>query len=178
MARIASACGPVSVRVAAVALLHGYRNPTHERQLKDWLLGQGFDEVSCSAELAPRIKLFPRAETTVVDACLAPVVRGYLERVRSRVPGELLVMTSAGGLLDPESFRPKDSLFSGPTRRRPTGFCRGVAPASRSDTTAPEAGWSWRLPPRGHGALARSARTDSIGPRSAAAMTCCPRVVG
>jgi len=103
------------VRVAAVALLHSYRNAEHEQQLRRQLLDWGFDEVSCSAELAPRIKLLPRAQTAVVDAYLSPVVRTYLERVRGDVEGgSLLVMTSAGGLLDPQRFRPKDSLLSGP----------------------------------------------------------------
>ena len=83
------------VRVAAVALMHAYRDPRHEQELKRRLLGWGFEHVSCSAEIAPRIKLLPRAQTAVVDAYLAPVVRTYLDRVgealRSR---RLLVMTS------------------------------------------------------------------------------------
>ena len=103
------------VRTAAVALLHGYRNPVHESALRDRLLEWGFEHVSCSAELAPRIKLVPRAQTTVVDAYLSPVVGTYLDRVGSGLEaGSLLAMTSAGGLLDTDHYRPKDSLLSGP----------------------------------------------------------------
>jgi 5-oxoprolinase (ATP-hydrolysing) len=102
-------------RVAAVALMHAHRNPRHEQELKQRLLRLGFEQVSCSAELAPRIKLLPRAQTAVVDAYLSPVVRTYLDRVASSLPERgLLVMTSAGGLLDPDGYRPKDSLLSGP----------------------------------------------------------------
>ncbi len=102
-------------KVAAVALLHSYRNPQHEIELKKRLLDLGFEHVSISSELAPRIKLLPRAHTAVVDAYLSPVIQEYLDRVRTSLEGgRLLVMTSAGGLLDPGSYRPKDSLLSGP----------------------------------------------------------------
>ncbi|MCP3980569.1 MAG: 5-oxoprolinase [bacterium] len=103
------------IRSAAVALMHGYLVAEHERLVRDALLEAGFTHVTCSHEVAARIKLVPRSETTVVDAYLAPVVRGYLERVAASTPeGKLLVMTSSGGLLDPASYRPKDSLLSGP----------------------------------------------------------------
>lgn len=108
------------VNSAAIALLHGYLNPSHERRLRDALLELGFKHVSCSSELAPRIKLLPRLQTAVVDAYLSPVVRDYLDRVDrdlGREPTDsprLLVMTSAGGLLDRHGYRPKDSLLSGP----------------------------------------------------------------
>jgi 5-oxoprolinase (ATP-hydrolysing) len=104
-----------SAKVAAVALLHSYRNPEHEIELKKRLLDTGFEHVSISSELAPRIKLLPRAHTAVVDAYLSPVIQEYLDRVSASLAGgRLLVMTSAGGLLDPGSYRPKDSLLSGP----------------------------------------------------------------
>jgi len=101
--------------VAAVALMHSYRNPIHEQQLAKFLCARGFKHVSCSSELAPFIKLLPRAETTVVDAYLAPVIKDYFARVRSSLTaGRLYVMTSAGGLVDAREFQAKDSLLSGP----------------------------------------------------------------
>jgi len=115
------------IRTAAIALLHGFRNPAHEVALRDRLREWGFEHISCAAELAPRIKLFPRAQTTVVDAYLSPVVGTYLERVGSGLEGRsLLAMTSAGGLLDAESYHPKDSLLSGPA-----GGVVGAAEAGR-----------------------------------------------
>ncbi|MCB1086640.1 MAG: 5-oxoprolinase, partial [Verrucomicrobiae bacterium] len=54
------------IRVAAVSLLHSYRNPIHERQVRDTLLDLGFDHVSLSSGLAPLIKLLPLAETAVI----------------------------------------------------------------------------------------------------------------
>jgi 5-oxoprolinase (ATP-hydrolysing) len=103
------------IDVAAVALLHAYRNPLHESRLEQHLIRAGFKHVSCSSMLAPFIKIVPRAETSVVDAYLAPKLREYLERVSGTLgEGRLHVMTSAGGLLAPSGFRPKDGLLSGP----------------------------------------------------------------
>ncbi|MBC2593156.1 hydantoinase B/oxoprolinase family protein [Ruficoccus amylovorans] len=100
---------------AAVALLHSYQNPGHEETLGRMLREEGFGTVSLSSELAPFIKLVPRAQTAVTDAYLGPVMEAYLDRVEEAVPaGRLHVMTSAGGLVGRGQFRPKDSLLSGP----------------------------------------------------------------
>ncbi len=115
------------IRVAAVALLHSYRNPEHERRLAAFLAGLGFEHVSASAELAPLIRYLPRAQTAVVDAYLAPVIGGYVEGVRSALGlSSLELMTSAGGLVSADRFRPKDSLLSGPA-----GGVVGAAGAGR-----------------------------------------------
>ncbi len=103
------------LRVAAVALLHAWRNPAHEQEVALILRRIGFEHVSCSSDLAPLVKLLPRAETALVDAYLAPAVRGHLDRARAALgSGRLHVMTSAGGLVDASGFRPKDGLLSGP----------------------------------------------------------------
>ncbi len=104
------------IRSAAIAFMHAFRNPEHERALAARLERLGFEHVACSAELAPRIKLLPRLETAVIDAYLGPLIRGYLGRV-SAAAGDamkLLVMTSTGGLNDAAGYRAKDSLLSGP----------------------------------------------------------------
>ncbi|MDF1862883.1 MAG: hydantoinase B/oxoprolinase family protein [Verrucomicrobiales bacterium] len=104
------------ITVAAIALLHSYRNPEHEQQLAHRLLDLGFEHVSVSSDLAPLIKLLPRAETAVANAYLHPVMQAFLDHIRDRVgeQGQLLTMTSAGGLESIESYCPKDSLLSGP----------------------------------------------------------------
>ncbi len=104
------------VRVAAIALMHSYINPVHEKQLRDFLLEQGFDHVSISSDLAPLIKILPRARTAVTNAYLQPVMQSFLDHVHSSIGTEspLLTMTSAGGLEPIESYTPKDALLSGP----------------------------------------------------------------
>lgn len=108
-------------QAAAVAFMHGYRNPAHEMRAEQVLAKRGWRHVSLSSALAPLIKLLPRAQTSVVDAYLSPVVGDYVERVITAVgaaEGEdksrVLAMTSAGGLVGAPSFRPKDSILSGP----------------------------------------------------------------
>ncbi len=99
----------------AIAFLHAYRNPTHELILRDHLQKAGFRSISLSHELAPMIKILPRAETAIINAYLAPLMNRYIEQVSNSLPGNTLsLMTSAGGLIPSTAFRPKDSLLSGP----------------------------------------------------------------
>ena len=98
----------------AVACMHAYRNSVHEQALKT-ALEPHFDYVSISSELSQQIKFVPRAQTTVVNAYLAPILHEYLKRIIQKLPsGSLRVMTSAGSLVSSSSFMPKDSLLSGP----------------------------------------------------------------
>jgi len=102
---------------AAIALLHGHRNSQHEEMLETTLLDEGFDYVSRSSALSPFQGLLRRSQTAVTDAYLGPVISGYLAAVNEGLGEDvesLHVMTSAGGLVDTESFRAKDSLLSGP----------------------------------------------------------------
>jgi 5-oxoprolinase (ATP-hydrolysing) len=113
---------------AAVALLHADKNPDHERRVAALLGDAGFANVSVSSELAPFIKIVPRAETAVVDAYLATVIGSYLRRIREAFEGgRLLAMTSAGGLVGSSSYRAKDSLLSGPA-----GGIAGAAAVGRA----------------------------------------------
>ena len=123
-------------QVAAVCLTHAWRNPAHEQRLLPILEDAGFDTVVASSDLAPRIGLLRRAQTTVVDAALRPVLAAYLRDIRAAMPaGRLLVMTSAGGLARDADFRPVDGLLSGPAggvigardAARRSAFTRAIA---------------------------------------------------
>ena len=66
----------------------------------------GFEEISCSSEVAPLPKIVSRGETTVVDAYLNPVLRNYVAKLEKSLPGsQIRLMTSAGGLVPARSFR-------------------------------------------------------------------------
>ena len=101
---------------AAVALVHAWRNPAHERRVAEVLAECGFSSISLSSDLAALQKLLPRAETAVVNAYLTPILASYLSGVRQGLSenSTLYVMTSAGGLVPEAQFCPKDSLLSGP----------------------------------------------------------------
>jgi 5-oxoprolinase (ATP-hydrolysing) len=98
----------------AVCLKNAYQNPFHEQQLAG-ALRERFRFVSVSTELSPHINFLARAETTVANAYLAPIIHEYLAQIRASLAGGTLhVMTSAGALVRADGFQPKDSLLSGP----------------------------------------------------------------
>ena len=120
--REARAAGFSSV---AVAFMHGYRYPEHERRVAALAREAGFTQVSASHEASPLMKLVSRGETTVVDAYLSPILRRYVDGVAADLgaapgpsgarPGvRLRFMQSHGGLTGAELFRGKDSILSGP----------------------------------------------------------------
>lgn len=102
----------------AICLLHAYRNDAHERAVARLAREVGFAEVSVSSEVVPLIKLLSRAETTVLDAYLNPILAGYIGRVWDQFGGpsrtRLRLMTSGGQLVGGEAFRGRDSILSGP----------------------------------------------------------------
>jgi 5-oxoprolinase (ATP-hydrolysing) len=101
--------------VAAVAFLHAWREPAHEIRAGEILRAAGFQRVILSSDVAPLIRLLPRAETAVAEAFLTPVMENFVHRVSEPLGGcEPWLMTSAGGLVPAGRFRPKDSLLSGP----------------------------------------------------------------
>ena len=117
------------IESVAICLLHAWTEPAHEQLLKDLCRKLGFQEVSCSSDVARQIRFVPRCETTVLDAWLNPVLRSYLEEIRRHLPdSRILVMTSAGGLVDQTQFRGKDSVLSGPAGGI-VGFSRAAAAA-------------------------------------------------
>jgi N-methylhydantoinase A/oxoprolinase/acetone carboxylase beta subunit len=104
----------VAIDALAVCLLHSDLDPTHERELGEWLRGRGHD-VSLSCEVSPEFREYERTVTVVVNAYLRPVCRAYLHALRD-VADDVVVMTSAGGLVptDEGAERPAALLLSGP----------------------------------------------------------------
>ncbi len=104
-----------NIESVAVCLLNSYKNARHEKELCRALRHAGFAFVTASHQLTRQVRLLPRAETTVVNAYLQPVITAYLQGIRKGLSGaRLRVMASNGALLNIEGFMPKDSLLSGP----------------------------------------------------------------
>ncbi len=99
----------------ALALLNAFANPVHEKLLASLLRSEGFDCVSVSHELSSQIRLLTRAETTVANAYLEPIIRAYLSGIQKGLKSsQLSMMTSSGSLVKTDAYFPKDSLLSGP----------------------------------------------------------------
>jgi 5-oxoprolinase (ATP-hydrolysing) len=108
------------IRSVAIALMHAYKNPLHENRIDELAREIGFTQVSVSSRISPLMKLVSRGDTTVTDAYLSPILRRYVEQVRSALDADqggcerLLFMQSNGGLTDANLFQGKDAILSGP----------------------------------------------------------------
>jgi N-methylhydantoinase A/oxoprolinase/acetone carboxylase beta subunit len=105
---------PDAVDAIAVCLLHADLNPAHEQAVATALRSRGCD-VTASHEVSPEFREYERMVTTVTNAYLRPACAPYLGAIES-LAGEVLVMTSAGGLVpvDEAARVPAALLLSGP----------------------------------------------------------------
>ncbi|MFM8238050.1 MAG: hydantoinase/oxoprolinase family protein [Actinomycetota bacterium] len=107
---------PVGVDAVAVCLLHADLDPAHEQAvaavIADAVAGCA---VVCSHEVSPEFREYERMVTTVVEAYLRPACGPYLGRIAG-LAREVLVMTSAGGLVTVEAAASATAalLLSGP----------------------------------------------------------------
>jgi len=103
------------ITACAIALIHAWKYPAHETRLAELAREVGFAQVSASSAVSPLLRLIPRADTTVVDAYLSPVLRRYVGQVASELDGVALsFMQSNGGLAEAHRFQGKDAIMSGP----------------------------------------------------------------
>ena len=121
--RVAERLETGGVQCVAVCLLSAYANADHETRIGALLAkhAPGLD-VSLSHEVSPEIREFERTSTTVLNALLVPVVRGYLERLRARLKeagfrAPVYLVQSNGGVMSPETaaLLPARLLLSGPS---------------------------------------------------------------
>ncbi|MCA0302970.1 MAG: hydantoinase/oxoprolinase family protein [Proteobacteria bacterium] len=110
------------VESLAVCFLHAYANPAHERALGA-AIAERFPtlSVSLSSDIAPEIREYQRASTTVTNAYVRPLAEIYLERLERAlrddgIPGGLFLMLSNGGLTHVSEAKraPVQLLESGP----------------------------------------------------------------
>jgi 5-oxoprolinase (ATP-hydrolysing) len=104
------------LRSIAIVLVHGYRYHAHEAALARLAEAIGFTQISVSHRVAPLIKLIGRADTTLADAYLSPVLRAYVDGLQAGIGDEVstLFMQSNGGLASANAFHGKDAILSGP----------------------------------------------------------------
>ena len=93
----------------AVGFLHSYVDDSHERLVGEVLAERlpGV-EVSLSCEVSPQMREYERFSTTVANAYVKPLVKGYLKRLVERLAAEgagcpLFLMHSGGGLVSVET---------------------------------------------------------------------------
>lgn len=91
------------VAAVAISMLHAFRNPDHERRMREIIRREAPGIVVCiSSDVVPEIGEYERTSTTVCNAYVLPVFESYLRRLtqglRSRgVRNDLYLMLSDGG---------------------------------------------------------------------------------
>jgi N-methylhydantoinase A len=91
------------VTAVAVALLHGFRNPSHEQKIREIILREAPELiVSISSDVMPEIGEYERTSTTICNAYVLPVFKQYLRRLTDGLHGmgidkDLYMMLSDGG---------------------------------------------------------------------------------
>ena len=92
-------CAGDGIASVAICLVHGYRYPQHENRLATIAKEAGLQQVSVSHDVESLIKFVSRAETTLADAYLTPVLMRYIDGLRNALgkfatPNRLLFMQS------------------------------------------------------------------------------------
>ncbi len=122
MLAVAAALSEAEVEAVAVAFLHSYANPEHERRAAA-LLGAELPgvPVTVSSAVSLQAREYERANTAVVNAYVAGAVSDYLARLvetlaAAGVTAPMWVMQSSGGLASVQQAieRPVRTLESGP----------------------------------------------------------------
>lgn len=105
------------VQSVAVALLHAYANPVHERMLAE-RLKVIVPHVSLSHEVNPEAREYERTSSTVFNAAAMPIAVEYLSELEQRLPigPGLQVFHSAGAMVPIAAVkrRPLVMAMSGP----------------------------------------------------------------
>jgi N-methylhydantoinase A len=110
------------VESLAICFLHAYANAVHERAIGAAIAERHQNlSISLSSEIAPEIREYQRASTTVANAYVRPLAEVYLERLEQAlraegIPGGLFLMLSNGGLTHVSEAKraPVQLLESGP----------------------------------------------------------------
>ena len=109
------------VQSLAICYLHAFRNKKHEERTRSIAESAGMQFVSISSEVAPEIREYERASTTVANAYVQPVTKKYLAGLRAELADlgyrkDLFVMLSSGGIATSEEAErfPIRLIESGP----------------------------------------------------------------
>lgn len=130
----------LGVESIAVMFLFSFVNPDHERRARE-IIAEEFPDVahvSLSHEVMAKGPEFERTSTTLVNAYVAPRISRYISRLNDQLSeagyhGELLIMSSTGGVMPPDyvARRAVTLLGSGPTG----GVMASARAAAMADTT-------------------------------------------
>ncbi|MBX9942562.1 MAG: hydantoinase/oxoprolinase family protein [Reyranella sp.] len=119
---VAGKLAAAGIESVAVAFMHSYVNPVHERRVREILkVGLPDLRVTLSSEVCPEVREYERTSTAVANAYVQPLMDSYLARMQAalaaeRFVGTIYLVTSGGGLTAIETARrfPVRLIESGP----------------------------------------------------------------
>ena len=112
----------LGVEAIAISLLHSYRNPQHEREVRD-IVEQSFKDchVSISSDILREYREYERTNTTCLNTALMPLLTDYHKKLATnlkslKISSPFYIMRSSGGLAQAEeiSKQPITAALSGP----------------------------------------------------------------
>ncbi|WP_315719718.1 MULTISPECIES: hydantoinase/oxoprolinase family protein [unclassified Bradyrhizobium] len=111
-----------NVASVAIAFLHAYANPTHERRAAEILAEEMPDvSITVSSAVCPEIREYERTSTAVANAYVQPLMDSYLARMEQALQveqfrGAIYLVTSGGGVTSIATARrfPVRLVESGP----------------------------------------------------------------
>lgn len=120
--QLAIALSKSGVKAIAVGFLHSYRNPSHERAVRDAVKRVAPElYISISSEVVAEFREYERFSTTALNAYVGPRTQQYLHRLREKISAsgiqvEPLTFHSNGGLLPVQTVEqlPVLTCLSGP----------------------------------------------------------------
>ena len=120
--RALAAFRDAGVEAIAVALLHAYANPAHERRIGEIVRARAPAlPLTLSSDIAPQYREYERTNTAVVNAYLQPSMADYIERIGAALADSgyrgawYLMQANAGlGRADLIARTPVRSIESGP----------------------------------------------------------------
>jgi N-methylhydantoinase A len=110
------------IRAIAVSLLHSYRNPAHEEEVRR-LVQAAYPEcrISISSEILREYREYERTNTTCLNTALMPLVSAYHEKTAAALHARGIyapfrIMRSSGGLAQAQEISsvPIAAALSGP----------------------------------------------------------------
>ena len=92
------------IEAVAVALIHGYANPAHERRVREIVAAAcpGV-AITLASEVCPEVREYERTSTAIANAYVQPLMAGYLGRLETAFKSEgylqpIHLITSGGNL--------------------------------------------------------------------------------
>ena len=110
------------IRAVAVSLLHSYRNPAHEQEVRD-VLREVYPEcfISISSDILREYREYERTNTTCLNTALMPLLSAYHDRIARHlreqdIRAPFYIMRSSGGLARSQEISrlPIAAALSGP----------------------------------------------------------------